>query len=143
MIDRHQRALVVDRRDRGVDRHIRLTDLVVHPHRRADRIRVPGIRRELDAGHEQELGMIRLDRADEIALAHDVVIRQLDEVEATPAGERRHLGDVRPRIAALARVRMEVAGVPARFGDERRAGAYGARSGCGASVAVLRSTISR
>jgi hypothetical protein len=107
-----------ERRERAGDRDAGLADLVVDPRGRADRVGVAGVGRELHAGHEQQLGVAGLGVGEELELGQRVVVADLDEVEAAAAGEPGDLVERRGGVAALERVDVEVAGVPARAAAE-------------------------
>ena len=57
----------------------------------ADRVAVAGVRRDLGAAQEQEVGVARLDRGDQRVLRDGVVIGQVHEVEAAALRERHDL----------------------------------------------------
>jgi hypothetical protein len=68
VVHREDGALLLEGSDRPLDRDAGLADLVIDEERRADPVRVPVVRRELDAGEEQELPRATLRVGHEVEL---------------------------------------------------------------------------
>ncbi len=115
VIDRKEPTLIVVRLDRAFYRDPAHPDLVIDPFSDAKHVRVPRIRRPLDAWHDQHVGIVRLHAAVKREPAVRVVLGQGDEIQTHLLCERKVLGYGRRRIPALPTVHMEVARIPARL----------------------------
>src|SRR5690606_42136756 len=86
---------------------------MIDPFGREDRVGMPGIGREFNAGDEENLGIALLDIRKEIEIRMCVVIGDHDEIETAREGELRDLIKRRRGVSALSGVDEKIAGIPA------------------------------
>jgi 23S rRNA pseudouridine2605 synthase len=135
----HDGPLGADGLEPALDGDARKPDLVIDPGGRADGVRVTGVGRVLDARKEEEIGSTLVRSREKIGLRDDVVIADLHEIEAAGPGEGHDGVEGGDRVARLARVDVEVAGVPARLGGAHRRrrvrrARIGGKGGLGAEI---------
>ncbi len=118
VVDDEPPALRDDVGDDGRRADAAQPDAVIDVAADADRVAVAAVGRDLGAAHQQEVGEPGLRRRLVRVLRAGVVIRQHDEVEAAAARVGDDLVERGRGVARVARVHVEVAGVPAALAGQ-------------------------